>query len=60
MGCPHCKIIGSNLEMDKGRTLTKRVDDNKMNDDVQDLTLERRHRRAICVKKGSNKKTRHF
>ena len=41
LDCPLCKILGTILKMDSGRTQTNGSEDKKINDDAQGLTFER-------------------
>ena len=41
LGCPPCKILGTILEMDEGRTSTNGPEDKKTNDDAQGVTSKR-------------------
>ena len=49
LGCPPCKIIGTILEIDDGRTSTNEQEDKKVND-VLGLTSERWLKLTICNK----------
>ena len=50
LSCPPCKILGTILKMDMGRTQTNGSEDKKV-DDAQGLTYERCYKQTICVKK---------
>ena len=51
LGSPPCKILGTSLLMDKGRTQINELKDKEVDDDAQGFVYVRWHRQNLCKKR---------
>ena len=58
LGSPSCKILGTNVKIDKRETLTNGQKDKKVDDGAQGLTSKRWYKQTLCIKKRRWKQTR--
>ena len=50
VGCLPCKLLGTNLDIDKGSASTNGAENKKTHEDTQGLSLEWWRNQTICVK----------